>query len=102
MDSRISVGSIAVAKVGTNVCFASEMGACYQTLEHESASVYGFIFETGRFAQFSLEDVELVLNLTGRVSEAVSDYQFRDISKLKADFRSGRFADAFPSLKGKP
>ncbi len=97
---EITVGSIAVAKRETAVCFLGELGVCYEIYELEGRPGYSFIFETGRHDGFSPDDVALVLNFTGRVCEAVAGYQFTNVGQLAADFRAGRFAAAFPQLPG--
>lgn len=97
---EISVGSIAVAKCETAVCFLGELGVCYEIYELEGRPGYSFIFETGRYDGFSPDDVSLCLRLTGRVCETLSRYRFTHVGQLAADFRAGRFAAAFPALPG--
>jgi len=99
MTTEILIGCIAVAKLGTLSCFPGEIGVCYGAAVFEGQPVYGFIFETGRFAVFTAEDVTRALNLTGRVSEAIAGYRYANDGQLRADFRTGRFAAAFPALK---
>ncbi len=100
MNPEISVGSIVVAKRQTAVCFLGELGVCYETYQLEGRPGYSFIFETGRHDGFSPDDVALVLNLTGRVCEAVASYRFTNVGQLAQDFRAGRFAAAFPKYAG--
>ena len=42
---------------------------------------------------------EEILDVTDRVCSAVADYHFTNVTQLARDFRDGRFAAAFPSLK---
>jgi hypothetical protein len=101
MTSEIVIGSIVVAKRASDVCFAGELGVCFTVYESEGRSGYGFIFETGRYDGFTPDDVEGFLNVTGRIFEAVANYQFTNVRQLKADFRAGRFAAAFPAPMGR-
>jgi hypothetical protein len=43
----------------------------------------------------------LFLDLTGRVCEAVADYQFQNVRKLTYDYQAGRFDVAFPPQSGR-
>ncbi len=99
MTTEIQIGSIAVAKLGTSSCFPGEIGVCYGAAVSEGQPVFGFIFETGRFAVFAADDAARALKLTGRVSEAIAGYEYANDGQLTADFRTGRFAAAFPAVK---
>lgn len=99
MATEISIGSVAAARMQTSACFAGELGVCYGASEIEGKRVYGFIFETGRFIVLADEDVLQFLRLLNRVCEAVRDYSYTGDAQLMADFRAGRFREAFPSLK---
>jgi hypothetical protein len=96
MNPEISLGTVAVAKRATAICFLGEIGICYKVHDLEGNAAYGFIFETGRSGIFSQDDVNLVLRLSGRVCDAVVDYKFTDVRQLSTDFRAGRFKTAFP------
>jgi hypothetical protein len=96
MSAEISVGSIVVAKCGSGVCSDGELGVCYEVYELERRPGYSFMFESGRYDGFSPDDVALILDLTGRVCQAVAGYAFENVGKLAQDFRGGRFAAAFP------
>jgi hypothetical protein len=99
MTLNIPIGAIAVAKITTPACFAGEVGVCYGASNVEGQAAYGFIFETGRFKVFTADEVTAALILNGRASEAIANYKYSNDAQLKADFRAGRFATAFPSLK---
>jgi hypothetical protein len=99
MTSDIRIGSIVVAKVSAATHFAGEIGVCYGVGTFEGYPLYGFIFETGRFAVFAAEGLTHALTLTGRLSDATVGYEYVNDTQLKADFRAGRFATAFPLLK---
>jgi hypothetical protein len=99
MSSRISIGTVAVAKYNTDACFIGELGVCYGSSDFEGQPVYGFIFETGRFVVFTAEGAAQTLTLTGRVCESVADYRYGGDAQLRMDFRAGRFNPAFPALK---
>ena len=101
MATEIPIGSIAAARIQTSACFVGELGVCYGASDFEGMRVYGFIFETGRFIVLAEEDVTQTLRLTERICEAVANYEYAGDAQLVADFRSGRFAAAFPSLNGK-
>lgn len=100
MNPEITLGSIAVAKRSTGVCDAGELGVCYEVYELEGRSGYSFIFESGRYDGFSPDDVTLILDITGRVCQAVAGYRFTNVGQLAVDFRAGRFAAAFPIFAG--
>jgi hypothetical protein len=100
MNPEISVGSIVVAKRGSGVCSAGEMGVCYVVYELENRPGYSFIFESGRYDGFSPQDVALILDVTGHVCQAVAGYAFENVGKLAQDFCAGRFAAAFPMHVG--
>jgi hypothetical protein len=93
---EIMVGSIVVAKRRSGVCDAGEIGVCYEVYELERRPGYSFIFESGRYDGFSPDDVALILDVTGRVCQAVAGYAFENIGKLAKDFSAGRFAAALP------
>ncbi len=101
MNPEITVGSLAVAKRSSSVCNAGEVGVCYEVYELGKRPGYSFIFESGRYDGFSPEDVALFLDVTGRVCKAVEGYAFENVGKLSMDFRSGRFAAAFPVQAGR-
>jgi len=101
MSPEISVGSIAVAKRSCSVCDAGEIGVCYELYELENRPGYSFIFESGRYDGFSPDDVALILDVTGRVCQAVAGYAFENVGKLAKDFSAGRFAAAFPMHAGR-
>jgi hypothetical protein len=96
MNAEILVGSSAVAKLKTDACFVGELGVCYGVSDVDGHPVWGFIFETGRFMVLAEESLAQALKLTGRVCEAVAGYSYAGDAPLKADFRAGRFAPAFP------
>jgi hypothetical protein len=100
MSVEIKIGTIAVAKRRSGVCDAGEVGVCYELYTLGTRPGYSFIFESGRYDGFSPEDVALCLDVTGRVCEGVAGYTFENVGKLDRDFRSGRFAAAFPVQKG--
>jgi hypothetical protein len=97
-----SVGAIAVAIRQSGVCDVGERGVCYERYERTPAKWdrsthpygYSFIFESGRSDGFSLDDVRMFLTLTGEVCANTMNYQFRNVARLYADFRYGRFAAA--------
>ena len=97
----IQVGSLAVAKRASGVCDAGEVGVCYEVYQLAGRTGYSFIFESGRYDGFSPGDIQMFLDLTGRVCEAVADYRFRNVTQLMRDFRAGRFAAAFPQQIGR-
>jgi hypothetical protein len=99
MTTDISIGSIAVAKLKTDACFVGELGVCFGKSVFEGQAVYGLIFETGPFMIFSADEVAQVLNVIGRICEAVAGYRNANDAQLKVDYRVGRFAAAFPPLK---
>jgi len=101
MNTEIPIGSVAVAKLTTEACFAGELGVCYGVSDCEGQTVYGFIFETGRFKVFTAQRAAQALGLVGRVSDAVAGYRYRNDAQLQADFRAGGFKEAFPSLQSK-
>ena len=96
MTSNIRIGSIVRAKLVTRACFLGEVGVCYGVAEFEGEQVYGFIFETGRFIVLYADDVMRALNVTGRICEALAEYNYAGDEQLKSDFRAGRFTPAFP------
>ena len=96
MTSEIRIGSIAVAQLKTDACFIGEVGVCHGVSDFDGQKVYGFVFETGRFIVLTSDDAAQALNITGRICEAVADYVYAGDAQLKADFRVGRFAPAFP------
>jgi hypothetical protein len=77
------------------------MGVCYELYELERRPGYGFIFQSGRYDGFSPEDVAVFLDVTGRSCSAVASYVFHNVGQLERDFRSGRFAAAFPANVGR-
>lgn len=95
----IEVGSLVIAKRASGVCAAGERGVCYELYTLASRPGYGILFQGGRHDGFSPEDVELFLDVTGRVCPAVADYAFTNVTRLARDFQEGRFDDAFPPLK---
>ncbi len=97
----VQVGSLAVAKRVSGVCDPGEVGVCYEVYRLDGRAGYSFLFENGRYDGFSPEEVEMFLDLTGRVCEAVADYQFQNVIKLTRDHRAGRFAAAFPQQIGR-
>ena len=99
MTSDIHIGSIAAAKLKTDACFIGELGVCYGVSDFEGQTIYGFIFETGRFMVFTTETVPQVLSVRDRICEAVAEYSYTNDAQLKTDFRSGRFASAFPAVR---
>jgi len=99
MTDHISIGSVAVAKIKTAACFVGELGVCFGSSIFEGQPVYGFIFETGRFMVFNTDEAAQALKMTGRRCEAIADYKYAGDAPLKMDFRAGRFAGAFASLK---
>jgi len=101
MNPQISVGSVVVAKRDSGVCSAGEIGVCYELYELENRPGYSFIFESGRYDGFSPDDVALVLDVTGRVCQAVAGYAFENVGKLARDFSAGRFVAAFPQAAGR-
>jgi hypothetical protein len=94
-NPEITVGSLAVAKLGSGVCRAGEVGVCYEVYQLGKRPGYSFIFERGGYDGFSPEDVNTFLDVSGRVSRHAGDYEFTNVGKLDADYRAGRFASAF-------
>ena len=79
-----------------------ERGVCYEIYALGRRPGSSFIFEQGRYDDFSPEDVALFLTITGEVCAAVADYQFTNVTQLSRDFTQGRFAAAFPPQPSAP
>lgn len=92
----LQVGSLVIAKQNTGVCEVGERGVCYEEYRLGNRPGWSFIFERGRYDGFSPDEVDSMLELTGQVCAQVADYEFRNVTRLCQDFRSGRFA---PALK---
>jgi hypothetical protein len=95
----IQVGTMLVAKKASGVCAAGEHGVCYELYQLGGRPGYGIIFRGGGYDGFSPDDVELFLDVTGRVCPEVARYRFANVTRLAQDFRDGRLANAFPPLK---
>ena len=100
-DLRIRVGSLVVAKLAGGGCDPGEVGVCYELYQLAGRPGYRFVFEGGRYDGFSPKDIEMLLDLTGRICESVADYQFRNVTQVSRDFQAGRFAAAFPAWRGR-
>jgi hypothetical protein len=96
---QIRVGSMAVARRQTAVCDVGERGVCYEVYGLGDRPGYSFIFASGRYDGFSPDEVDTMLELTGRVAGDVESYRFANVMQLDRDYRAGRFASAF--LPGK-
>jgi hypothetical protein len=93
---EIKVGSLVTAKGDLeHFCRAEESGVCYEVYEQENQPGYRFIFQGGRYDKFSPAEVNRFLEVSGRVSKPVANYQFKDLDQLHADYRAGRFDAAF-------
>ncbi len=92
---NLAVGSRVIAKRTTGVCDAGERGVCYEAYTLGNRPGWSFLFESGRHEGFSPDEVELMLEITGEVCREVADYEFQSVMRLMADFRRGRFAQAF-------
>jgi hypothetical protein len=92
---EIQVGTLAIGKRQTGVCEIGEVGVCYEVYELEERPGYSFIFESGRYDGFHPNEVERFLMLPNIHCLTVSSYKFRNVLKLRTDFRAGFFAPAF-------
>ncbi len=95
----IQVGGLVIAKRASGVCAAGERGVCYERYQLGGRPGYSIVFQRGGYDGFSPDDVELFLEVTGRVCPEVADYSFTNVTQLDRDFRAGRFAAAFPPMK---
>jgi hypothetical protein len=95
----IQVGSLVTAKRASGVCAAGERGVCYELYQLGGRPGYGILLQGGGYDGFSPADVELFLDVTGRVCPEVADYRFTNVTQLARDFEQGRFAAAFPPMK---
>jgi hypothetical protein len=93
----IQCGTVAIATRQSGVCDPGERGICYEVYELGGRPEYSFIFEKGRYDGFSPEEVAMLLKVTPTVCHTVTDYQFRNVTRLLRDFAHGRFTEAFPS-----
>jgi len=97
-DARqIQVGTMALAKQDAPCWKAGQRAVCYEVYRSEGRPGYSFLFEHGFYDGFSPEEVATMLNITPQVIAALADYRFADVLRLEHDFRTGRFAAAFPS-----
>jgi hypothetical protein len=93
---KITVGSLVTAKRELGpVAWPEESGVCYEVYELENRPGYAFIFQRGGWDGFSPDDVNRFLEVSGRVSQHVADYKFKNVGQLQADYRAGRFSAAF-------
>jgi hypothetical protein len=95
----IQVGTLVLAKRASAVCAAGERGVCYEVYKLGGRPGYSIIFQAGGYDGFSPDDVEIFLDVTGRVCPAVADYRFSNVNRLASDFEEGPFAAAFPPMK---
>ena len=64
---RISIGSLAIAKLETPACDRGEIGICYAIHQNDARGLgatelrYAFIFEQGRFDAFTQALMSVVL-----------------------------------------
>lgn len=98
----IQVGTVAVATRQTGVCEVGEPGVCYEVYELDGRPGYSFIFASGRYDGFSLDEVDMMLHVTGTVCQPVSGYRFKNVLRLKRDFQAGFFDPAFPLISAPP
>jgi hypothetical protein len=95
----LQVGSLVTAKRASGVCATGERGVCYERYQLDGRPGYGIIFQGGGYDGFSPADVEMFLDVTGRVCPEVADYRFTNVTQLTRDFAEGRIATAFPPIK---
>jgi hypothetical protein len=95
----IQVGTLVIAKRASGVCAAGERGVCYELYKLDGRPGYGILFQNGGYDGFSPDDVEMILDVTGRLCPDVADYSFANVTQLSRDFQAGRFAVAFPPMK---
>ena len=97
---NIQMCSLAIAKRVSGVRDPGEVGVCYEVYQLSGRTGYRFPFESGRCDGLSPGDIEMFLDVTGRVCQAVVDDQFQNVRKWTCDYRAGRFA-AFPQQMGR-
>jgi hypothetical protein len=95
----IQVGTLVIAKHASGVCAAGERGVCYERYQLDGRPGYGILFQRGGYDGFSPDDVDMLLDVTGRVCPDVADYSFTNVTQLARDYQKGRFAAAFPPMK---
>jgi len=93
---RPCVGRRVVAKRTTGVRDAGERGVCDEEDPLGYRPGWRLLFASGCHDGFNPDDVELILEVTGEICPDVADYEFTSVLRLRADFRRGRFAPAFP------
>ena len=98
---QIQVGSLAVAKRISGVSDPGKMGVCDEVYQLAGQPGSSFLFKSGRYDGFSPGDIEMFLDPTGCVCEAVADDQFQNVMKRARDDQAGQFAPAFPHQMGR-
>ena len=91
---HLRVGSLVVAKKASGVCSPGEPGVVYDAYELGNRPGWSVIFRSGRHDGFSPCDVDFFLDVTGDVAQELAGYAFENVTRLAADFASGRFAPA--------
>jgi hypothetical protein len=56
---------------------------------------YAFIFEKGGYDGFSLDEIEVFLQVTGERSEMLAGYEFKDVGRFSAEHAAGVFQSTF-------
>jgi hypothetical protein len=94
---RISIGSLAIAKLETPACDRGEIGICYAIHQNDARGLgatelrYAFIFEQGRFDAFTRSEVDTTLLVRTDANPRLADYRITSEAALLDDWRKGVF-----------
>jgi hypothetical protein len=92
----IKVGTLCRAKRKSAICDIGEVGVCYEVYSLDNRPGYSFIFEIGGYDGFSLDEVEVFLDIIGEYQLLnESSYRFANVVALYNDFVDGQFENAF-------
>lgn len=99
MKKRIYIGSLAIAKRTFMQCKIGAYGICYKQDTLGTQTRWSFIFENGDYDGFSERDVRDILHFPGVVCDALTGYQFTNVTELWESYLDGIFDPAFVMAK---
>lgn len=91
----IHVGTVVVSKRPTHVSDRREQGVCFEINPpdntRQSPSKYGFIFQSGRYDWFTIEELDHFYIVTGEKIRLPDNYGFSTRANLRLDYSKGVF-----------